>query len=236
MEAFHNSVEIKQKYLTRVQQHALADEIIKGTYWQDGKGCAVGCTVHSGDHGAYETELGIPRWLAHLEDRIFEGLPSARAKVWPEEFLSAITPGQDLEKVKIPFLIFIVESARENFDHEKFPKTLTAIDGVLLELRRDKIDLEKLREARRAAYAAAAADAAYAYAAYAAADAAYAYAAYAAADAAAAAAYAAADAADAAYAAADAAYAADAADAAYARRNAYVKFADKLLELIGELK
>jgi hypothetical protein len=219
MLAFFNDETIKAKYLTRVRDHQKADEIIKGKYWEKGKGCAVGCTIHGSDHSAYERELGIPTWLAKLEDRIFEGLPIARAKEWPAEFLSAITPGTDLEQIKIPFLIFIVESARENFDHKKYPKQLKAIDGVLVELRKDVIDFDALKVARAAAYAAYAyaAAAAAAAAAYAAAAAAYAAAAYdAAADA------------DAAYAAAAAAYA----DAA-AREQAYLKFADKLLELLS---
>jgi hypothetical protein len=156
--------------------------------------------------------------IARLEDRIFEGLPNKRAMQWPAEFLNAVNPGSDLSKILIPMLIFIVESARENTKNEK---SLKAIDGVLLELKKDVIDYPALRAARAAAAAAAAA------AAYAAADAAYA----AAAAAAAAAAYAAADAA--AYAAADAAYAAADADA---RSKTYVKFADKLLELIRECK
>ena len=102
MKAFHDDQKIKDKYLKRVADHQAADEIIKGDYWtRDGKGCAVGCTIHGSSHAAYETELGIPKWIAHLEDRIFEGLPIARAKQWPKEFLLTITPGQDLEKVKI---------------------------------------------------------------------------------------------------------------------------------------
>ena len=54
MEAFHNDPSIKEKYLTRVQAHYKADEIIQGKYWENGKGCAVGCTIHSSDHKNYE--------------------------------------------------------------------------------------------------------------------------------------------------------------------------------------
>lgn len=42
MKAFHGKKSIKAKYLSRVRAHAKADEIIKGTYWQEGKGCACG--------------------------------------------------------------------------------------------------------------------------------------------------------------------------------------------------
>jgi hypothetical protein len=43
--AFHNDQKIKDKYLARVEAHRKADEIIKGKYWENGKGCAVGCTL-----------------------------------------------------------------------------------------------------------------------------------------------------------------------------------------------
>ncbi len=83
MQAYHNKPEIKETYLQRVRAHKAADEIIKGTYWEDGKGCAVGCTIHDSDHSRYEAELGIPEWLARVEDVIFEGLPNRRASLWP---------------------------------------------------------------------------------------------------------------------------------------------------------
>lgn len=38
--AFHGSDAIKAQYLTRLQAHAAADEIIHGTGWDGGKGCA----------------------------------------------------------------------------------------------------------------------------------------------------------------------------------------------------
>ena len=70
--AFHGDPAVKEKYLNRVTLHERADEIIHGKYWENGKGCAVGCTVHSSKHAAFETELGIPLMLAKLEDRLFE--------------------------------------------------------------------------------------------------------------------------------------------------------------------
>ena len=109
MLSFHNDPKIKKKYLDRVIAHQKADEIIKGKYWEGGKGCAVGCTIHSSNHNAYEQELGIPEWLAKLEDTIFEGLPNDKAKKWPQEFLKAIKVGVDLEPVKWEFCAFILK-------------------------------------------------------------------------------------------------------------------------------
>ena len=101
--AFHGNPEIKEKYLARVAAHRAADELVQGFgYWQADhaghfKGCAVGCTLHSSDHAAYEVELGIPQILARIEDGIFERLPAKRAKTWPEEFLKAAEVGAAAE-------------------------------------------------------------------------------------------------------------------------------------------
>jgi len=109
--AYHNNPKIKEKYLARVRAHVKADQLVHGQYWEDGKGCAVGCTIHSGYHQAYEIELGIPRILAHLEDRIFESLPNGQAQQWPEQFLQAIPVGADLSSVWPRFAIWMLTDA-----------------------------------------------------------------------------------------------------------------------------
>ncbi len=212
--AFHNDAKIKAKYLGRVKAHTKADEVVQGQYWQNGKGCAVGCTIHGDEHSKYQTELGIPIMLARLEDRIFEGLPKAKAKKWPQQFLTAIKTGADLNGVADKFLAWLV---RDLLRFAKRPDAIKAINTVAdLYDRRvlgEVVAVELWREARRAAAAAAAA----AYAADAAA--------------AAAAAYAAADA------AADAAaYATTAAAYAAARSNHYILMSEKLLELLKAAK
>jgi hypothetical protein len=131
MKAFHNDQKVKDKYLLRVREHRLADEIVKGKYWEDGKGCAVGCTIHGSNHKSYETELGIPEWLARVEDVIFEGLPNERAKEWPEQFLNAICPGADLSTVEAPFVIYILEGNLKNFDNEKNPDIVKATEDII---------------------------------------------------------------------------------------------------------
>jgi hypothetical protein len=99
MLSYHSDPAVKARYLARVEGHAAADEIIKGRYWEAGKGCAVGCTIHGGSHEDFELELGIPQMLAWLEDVIFEGLPNRLAKTWPGRFLSSIDPGRNLTPV-----------------------------------------------------------------------------------------------------------------------------------------
>jgi hypothetical protein len=111
--AFHNRSAVKEKFLTRLRAHAEADEIVQGTSWEHGKGCAVGCTLHQYDHHAYEEELGIPEWLARVEDSLFEMLPNTEAKKFPLQFLEAIPLGADLEPVKWKFCAFLM---KENID------------------------------------------------------------------------------------------------------------------------
>ena len=169
MEAFHNDEKIKKKYLGRVAAHRKADELVQGATGQNGKGCAVWCTLNEYNHKAYETELGIPEWLARLEDTIFEGLPVKRAMKWPEEFLRAIKPGSNLETVKAQFMIFILESSLASmraakYDADKFPDVKKAIAGseaavqTVIELwkKGEPIDEAAARSAAAAARSAAA--------------------------------------------------------------------------------
>lgn len=136
MLAYHGSKELKRFYVGRVKAHREADELIKGTYWEGGKGCAVGCSIHSSEHSAYEAELGIPQALARIEDWIFEGLDNGHAQAWPGQFLSAITVGADLCRVKDHFLHWLLVD----------PK-----DGVLrfVKLRQAEKLIELLKEAPR---------------------------------------------------------------------------------------
>jgi hypothetical protein len=106
--AFHGDESIKLKYLVRVRAHRLADQIVKGQYWENGKGCAVGCTLHSGNHADFETELGIPGQLAYLQDVLFENLPIDEARMFPEHFLESIPVGADLYPAFWKFMLYLL--------------------------------------------------------------------------------------------------------------------------------
>ena len=213
------------------------------------------------DHAAYETYLGVPHIMARLEDRIFEGLPTDVALKWPLRFASAIKSGADLSQVWNKFAPWMLReislpSVRGDLDQARAVIERVARGyetGWQNDTPREARLAADAADSDAAAYAAAAAAAADAAAAAAAADAAAEAAAdadaadsdAAAADAdaadsdAAAYAAAAADAADsdaAAYAAAaadaDAADAADADAADAARKQAFIRMADKLVELM----
>ena len=136
MLAYYNDPKIKNDILSQLADHASADEIVKGKYWEDGKGCAIGCTIHSGNHMEYETKFGIPVMLARLEDRIFEGLPNEAAMKWPTRFMSAIEPGADLSLVGWKFQYWLLTDAEVNpgINHPLVKDSIKQCADVLIPL------------------------------------------------------------------------------------------------------
>ena len=121
MLAYHNDKNRKRKILEKLARHRSADRLVQGYgYWSHGKGCAVGCTIQSGDHREYETRFGIPANLARLEDAIFEWLDIETARAWPERFMSAIEPGADLSLVCWKFVHWLLTDSTINpgIDHD----------------------------------------------------------------------------------------------------------------------
>jgi hypothetical protein len=144
MLAFNGTLS-KNEFVTELKKHQALDAFTKGLYWEDGKGCAVGCSIKSisdlkkikikkDDHSAYEEHLGVPEWMARLQDTLFEGMSLEKSKSWPVDFAEAINEGADLEKVKTPFVIMILEHSiisldKTQFDAEQWPQVKAAIDG-----------------------------------------------------------------------------------------------------------
>ena len=246
IQSYLNDPSLKNKTIEAMKADIMAERLVHGTYWNEEKenGCFVGCVIRGNQHSKFETKLGIPRILACLGDRIFEGLPYKESKQFTIDFLEAMPVGVDLSGVWDKFAHFILVD--EEYGVIKFAKkesTKKSIQDVANAYARkiagEKIDINEWLGLRKNAYACAAYAAAtyapttYAYADYAAAN--YTYAAYAAATYASATSATAADApaADvAAYAAAT--YAADATDAEAARSRHYVILAAKLISLFRQ--
>jgi len=91
--------EMASTVMAELKYHHDNDQIIKGVYWEKGKGCAVGCLLKSGNHIEYEEKFGIPVLLARLEDILFEGLESKASKLWPQRFMgAALAVGESREE------------------------------------------------------------------------------------------------------------------------------------------
>jgi len=163
MQAFHNDPKIKAKYLRRVRAHAKADEIIHGKYWEDGKGCAIGCTIHGNSHQACEDGLGIPVALFYLEDTLFEGQRNSDAKQFPVRFLSAIRVGADLSRVQFQFLHWLLTEELAGRDNPAVAAVIKeCADAIEPGTRGLPIDLNRVKKAAEAARAASAAEAVWA--------------------------------------------------------------------------
>jgi hypothetical protein len=172
MLAYHNDAGVKARLLAQLEAHAAADEIVKGCYWSGGKGCAVGCTIHSGEHAQYEAQLGIPQMLAQIEDRIFEGLPLDRARTWPIAFASSIVVGADLSRVGWQFLHWLLTDRAVNpgMDHPLVRDAVRRCADILIPLTEgESVDESAARSAAESAESAEAAAAGAAWAAKAAA-------------------------------------------------------------------
>jgi hypothetical protein len=228
--SFYGKQEIKDAKIADLKKHRELDNLMQKSYFDRDKqkGCAVTCTMFSPEdfkslkvntsdiHGRYETQLGIPRIIARLEDRIFEGMPIDAAKEWPLKFIEAVPVGVNIEHVWRKFMIWLlIDDTAGVIKFTKREDSRQAIRNVAEAFARS-LETTVLRdEWWKLRSAAAAADAA-AYAAAAADAAAYA---------------AAADAAD----AAD-----DDADAAGARISAgqqhFILMGEKLVELLKEAK
>ena len=128
--AYHGDEKIKIKYVKRMQDHIKADELIRGTGWDNGKGCAVGCTLNRYDHSCYQNELGLPEWLARVEDALFENMSFEKSKTFPLEFLKAIPVGADMTQTYHKFQIFILEDCKKNVSKD-FDYVIKAIDSVI---------------------------------------------------------------------------------------------------------
>jgi hypothetical protein len=158
LRAYHGDPTIKATYLARVRAHRAADDIIQKQYgspkgaksgW---RGCAVGCTLHDTDHGRYESDLGIPVALAHLQDRLFELMPLADAKDFPREFLEAIPIGADLSLVPWQILAWGIERLLPLAPDRTRPAMERVISEVLCPLAAGQsVPVDVIRSAHQAA-------------------------------------------------------------------------------------
>lgn len=174
MKAYQNKI-TKAEFVAEMKRHQEADSFMRGTYVSNrahrGKfrGCAVGCGIESinrtkglkifySDHEGLAEALGIPVWVAHLQDKIFENISFERHKSWPVEFAEAIQEGTDLNQIEVPLKIFILEDVLKVFDGKDDEwGCKRAVEKMIEALRYG--DKHKIAEAAWAAEAAEAAEA-----------------------------------------------------------------------------
>ena len=120
MKAFTNTIITKEELVSELKKHQLADNFIKGDYFEDGKGCAVGCSLESvsrlngldleyfDDHSQYEEYFGLPEFFAQLTDKLFEGMSLEKSKSFPKDVIEAVKIGSDVSKIETKFKIAVL--------------------------------------------------------------------------------------------------------------------------------
>ena len=110
--SFKNDPKIKDDLIARMDKHIELDNLLQKATGEDGKGCTVWCALNNGsmhygyNPGAFPSILGLPEWLALLQEVIFEGLSVEDSKQFSSEWVRAIPVGKDLEPVKWEFCFF----------------------------------------------------------------------------------------------------------------------------------
>jgi hypothetical protein len=159
MKAYSKGI-TKTQFVKEMKLHAKLDNFLKGTYNKGEKGCAVGCSIKSinklrnitvdcSSHKAYETYLGIPEWLALLEDRLFERVSLEYSKSWPVRFSEAVNTGADLDKIKIPFIVYILKQnikVQTKQLKQNLPENIKEIIKEVIKVNKQMIKAQKTQD------------------------------------------------------------------------------------------
>ena len=118
--AWHNDHDLKAATVADLKRDHEKDHLVRGLFGELGidseyRGCQVGCLVMADMfrhgtlneesvynvawHAEVESRFGVPRALAYLWDRTFEGVPSAAAPVFAIASVDAVRVGADLSMV-----------------------------------------------------------------------------------------------------------------------------------------
>ena len=157
--SFFGSQCLRDAVVERVREHQRLDQIAQLVYWDGSKGCAIGCVLHSGNHLAFEQQLGLPVFLAYMDEHIFEKLPLEEAKGWPLRFIEAVPVGVDLELVSPRFMHWLLsdpDGVRQYADARTVPIMDTLVAMYARRIEGIPFDVAAAWAARAAAWAAAA--------------------------------------------------------------------------------
>ena len=157
MMSFFGSQCLRDAVVERVREHQRLDQIAQSIYWDGSKGCAIGCVLHSGEHMAFEQQLGLPVFLAYMDEHIFEKLPLEEAKGWPLRFIEAVPVGVDLELVFPRFMHWLLsdpDGVRQYADARTVPIMDTIVAMYARRIEGIPFDVDAARDAGAAARAA----------------------------------------------------------------------------------
>jgi hypothetical protein len=114
MKAFNDDLGVQLKYLNEVR--AITNLNLSGGSNDFDQISDICQSLDATNETSFALEVGIPAWLMELQDTIYNHLPTDLAKTWPVRFLDAIQVGSNLNDVKVPFTIFLLDQNLKSLD------------------------------------------------------------------------------------------------------------------------
>jgi len=98
LNAYQSMPTVRDAAIERLRRHAADKQLAPGPLaWNGSKGSLVGCILEDEDLARWETELGLPQWLAVTADGIAAQQASVDAALaFGVDLLNAIRPGADV--------------------------------------------------------------------------------------------------------------------------------------------
>lgn len=131
--AYGSSEAFKAAVVAEMRRHVELETLIPGEYWKSGKGCFIGCIIHSDNHAAAMKKIGAPLRLGHLCERTFEGCcrsSLADGHKFAIELLEAIPAGADLSAVPDRIMVKILSHLLDFKPVAESEKALKAVSMV----------------------------------------------------------------------------------------------------------
>lgn len=130
IKSFHSDNKIKEKYLDILQKKYESGGFAKSGLKEYGISVFDAIFFPEDKKSLFETELGLPKWLAHLEDQIGSRIPNSYGTDYPIKFLNAIPVGihrEKLQSVYHKFCVFILENVCKGTDDPLVSKEIADI-------------------------------------------------------------------------------------------------------------
>ena len=110
MVAWHGETGLKDAVMDRLREHRRLDEIVQGVYFDDGRGCHIGCITHARNdtHSVAERLFGIEQRVGYWLEAVFEGLPKKDCAAWVLNGTESIPVGADLSRCHHQFGAWIL--------------------------------------------------------------------------------------------------------------------------------
>lgn len=122
---------LKSWAVSEAKRHAAEDLLIAMMYCRGDQGCSVGCFTRDpdGGHSKYPELLGLPVWLAYIQDAVFEELSAENDRHWwHQAFFEAIPVGADLT-LAAPRLLRLFLGLCV-FDDEQWPRIARGVANM----------------------------------------------------------------------------------------------------------